>query len=142
MHIPRLLPSAAAALSVLALRLVAGPLEDYVGAPDASFNWKRNEQKPLPGATLSHLELVSQTWQGQFWSHHILVVRPDKLTHPDIALLFVTGGGYGAPDDKEAERRFNETLGRMLGTPHKPHRAADSAENEREPKPAPPTKGR
>lgn len=106
MHIPRLLPSAAAALSVLALRLVAGPLEDYVGAPDASFNWKRNEQKPLPGATLSHLELVSQTWQGQFWSHHILVVRPDKLTHPDIALLFVTGGGYGAPDDKEAER-FN-----------------------------------
>jgi hypothetical protein len=24
-------------------------------------------------------------------------------------------------DEKEAERRFNETLGRMLGTPHKPH---------------------
>jgi len=25
-------------------------------------------------------------------------------------------------DDKEAERRFNETLGRMLGTPHQPHK--------------------
>jgi hypothetical protein len=24
-------------------------------------------------------------------------------------------------DEKEAERRFNETLGRMLGTPPKPH---------------------
>lgn len=35
-------------------------------------------------------------------------------------------------DDKEAERRFNETLGRMLGTPHKPHK-----EEGREPKPAP-----
>jgi hypothetical protein len=25
------------------------------------------------------------------------------------------------PDDKEADRRFNETLGRMLTTPHQPH---------------------
>jgi hypothetical protein len=24
-------------------------------------------------------------------------------------------------DDKEAERRFNETLGRLVNTPHKPH---------------------
>lgn len=35
-------------------------------------------------------------------------------------------------NDKEAERRFNETLGRMLGTPPKPH-----GKKEREPKPAP-----
>jgi len=27
-------------------------------------------------------------------------------------------------DEKEAERRFNETLGRLANTPHKPHRAA------------------
>jgi PhoPQ-activated pathogenicity-related protein len=52
------------------------------------------------------LELVSQTWQHQFWSHHLLVVRPEKVTHPDVALLFVTGGGFGAPDEKDAER-FN-----------------------------------
>jgi PhoPQ-activated pathogenicity-related protein len=82
----------------------AGELEDYVQAADPSFNWKRCEQKPLKGATLTHLELVSQTWQGQFWSHHLMVVRPDKVFHPGIALLFVTGGSYGAPDDKEAER--------------------------------------
>ena len=25
-------------------------------------------------------------------------------------------------DDKEAERRFNETLGRLVTTPHKPHK--------------------
>jgi hypothetical protein len=24
-------------------------------------------------------------------------------------------------DEKEAERRFNETLGRLVNTPHKPH---------------------
>jgi hypothetical protein len=36
-------------------------------------------------------------------------------------------------DDKEAERRFNETLGRMLGTPPKPHQPKEG----REPRPAP-----
>jgi hypothetical protein len=25
-------------------------------------------------------------------------------------------------DEKEAERRFNETLGRLVNTPHKPHK--------------------
>lgn len=87
--------------------LLGGPLEDYVRTPDPSFNWKRCEQKALKGATLTHLELVSQTWQGQFWSHHLMLVRPDKVVHPEMALLFVTGGSYGAPDDKEAER-FNQ----------------------------------
>jgi PhoPQ-activated pathogenicity-related protein len=103
---PKRLAPALAGLFLASSTLWGGPLEDYVNTPDASFNWKRNEQKPLSHATMTHLELVSQTWHGQFWSHHMLVVRPEKLTHPEIALLFVTGGGYGAPDDKEAER-FN-----------------------------------
>jgi PhoPQ-activated pathogenicity-related protein len=106
MQFPRQFASALCGLLLSAFPLAAGPLEDYVNARDLSFNWKRNEQKPLPHATLTHLELVSQTWQKQFWSHHLLVVRPEKLTHPDVALLFVTGGGFGAPDDKDAER-FN-----------------------------------
>lgn len=37
------------------------------------------------------------------------------------------------PDDKEAEDRFNETLGRLVNTPPKPHRPKGG----REPKPAP-----
>jgi hypothetical protein len=36
-------------------------------------------------------------------------------------------------DDKEAERRFQETLGRMVNTPHKPHAPL-------KPKPAPKSK--
>jgi hypothetical protein len=35
-------------------------------------------------------------------------------------------------DDKEADRRFNETLGRMLVTPPKPHK--DEAPKKRGPK--------
>lgn len=35
-------------------------------------------------------------------------------------------------DDAEAERRFQETLGRLVNTPHKPHKPAE---------PKPPTAG-
>lgn len=30
-------------------------------------------------------------------------------------------------DEKEAERRFNETLGRLVNTPHKPHKPTKPA---------------
>jgi hypothetical protein len=39
-------------------------------------------------------------------------------------------------DEREAERRFNETLGRLVNTPHKPHAPLKKG---REPKPAPKT---
>ncbi|MBK9139820.1 MAG: PhoPQ-activated pathogenicity-like protein PqaA type [Verrucomicrobia bacterium] len=80
----------------------AGALEDYVRQPDKSFNWKRTRQTQLKeGGTLTHLELISQTWRGQFWSHHLLVYRPPVVRHPDAALLVISGGGYNAPAEKE-----------------------------------------
>lgn len=41
-------------------------------------------------------------------------------------------------DEKEAERRFNETLGRLVNTPPKPHKPKEEG---REPKPAPKANG-
>lgn len=82
----------------LAPAVHAGALEDYVRRTDRSFNWKRTELAPLKGGTVTHLELVSQTWRGQFWSHHLQVVRPEVVRHPDWALLFITGDGDGAHD--------------------------------------------
>jgi PhoPQ-activated pathogenicity-related protein len=76
----------------------AGALESYVRRPDSSFNWKFDEQKQFRGGTVSHLELISQTWRGQFWSHHLQVVRPDHVRNPDIALLFISGDGHGDRD--------------------------------------------
>ena len=78
-------------------------LENYVRRPDTSFNWKRTEQKKVKAATVTHLELVSQTWRGQFWSHHLMVVRPEKIRNPGIALLFITGGSYSGPSDKDLD---------------------------------------
>ena len=100
----------------------AGALEDYVAQPDASFAWKRCEQKPLKDwGTLTHLELISQTWRDQFWSHHLLVLRPKSVRHPDIALLFVTGGGYGAPNEKDVGmfQTWAERAGAVVGVLNK-----------------------
>ena len=78
--------------------LNAGALENYVSQPDTSYNWKRTEQTKIDKATVTHLELVSQTWRGQFWSHHLQVVRPTQVRNPGIAFIFITGDGDGARD--------------------------------------------
>lgn len=75
---------------------LAGALENYVRAPDPNFNWKETEQRSSNGVTVTHLELVSQHWRGQFWSHHLQVVRSTEVRNPDIAFLFITGDGEGA----------------------------------------------
>jgi PhoPQ-activated pathogenicity-related protein len=66
---------------------------------------------------LTHLEFVSQTWRGQFWSHHLLVIRPDAIRQPRFALLFITGGSYGAPDDRDAAmfKMVAERAGALVG---------------------------
>ncbi|HYE30755.1 MAG TPA: PhoPQ-activated protein PqaA family protein [Methylomirabilota bacterium] len=71
-------------------------LDEYLKKPDAHFNWKRTESKKLEGAEVVHLELLSQVWREQFWSHDIQIVRPTTVRHSDICLLFITGSGDGA----------------------------------------------
>jgi PhoPQ-activated pathogenicity-related protein len=78
----------------------ANPLERYVQTPDSSFNWKRTEHKAGNHGTVFHLELISQTWRGQFWSHHLQVLRPETVRNPGIAFLYVTGDGDGQRDLK------------------------------------------
>jgi PhoPQ-activated pathogenicity-related protein len=90
---------------------LANALENYVHEPDASFAWKHSDQKKIKDATLTHLELISQTWRGHIWSHHLLVVRPTTLRHADIAMLFIADDSYNARDEKEADR-FHEVAQR------------------------------
>jgi PhoPQ-activated pathogenicity-related protein len=93
----RLLKSAllAAGLILLGPLLQAGALEDFVKKPDSTYQWKFTETKKSSKGTAHHLELISQTWRGHFWSHHLMVVQPRTLRHPDIALLIITGDGEG-----------------------------------------------
>ncbi len=82
-------------LVALVPRSRAGALEDYVNKPDAFFNWKRTEQKKAEWGTVTRLEMVSQHWRDQFWSHYVVVVRPKVVRNPEIAFLFITGDGDG-----------------------------------------------
>jgi PhoPQ-activated pathogenicity-related protein len=79
------------------------PLERYVQQADATYSWKRTEHKAVGQATAYHLELISQTWRGQFWSHHLQVLRPQAVRNPRIAFLFITGDGTGERDLKMLE---------------------------------------
>ena len=73
----------------------AGGLEDYVGAPDPSFAWKKVRETTTNGFTVTHLQMTSQNWRGHMWEHHLQVVVPEKIRNPDIAFVFVTGDGEG-----------------------------------------------
>lgn len=78
--------------------LRAEALEKYVRQKDTGFGWKCLEQKKIQNATVAHLEVVSQTWRGRLWSHHLHVVRPDTIRNPQTAFLFVTGDGNGSEE--------------------------------------------
>jgi PhoPQ-activated pathogenicity-related protein len=90
---------------------LANALETYVRKPDASFAWKRTEQKRIRDATITHLEFISQTWRGHVWSHRLLVLRPTTVRQSDIAMLFITGDSYNEPDELETDR-FHEVAQR------------------------------
>jgi PhoPQ-activated pathogenicity-related protein len=72
-----------------------GALEDYVRKADDSFAWKVTDRQVSRDSTVVRMEMTSQQWREHPWTHHLVVVRPEKVRNPDIALLFVTGDGDG-----------------------------------------------
>src|SRR5204862_3022749 len=81
----------AGVLSILA----ADPLERYVAAPDDSYQWKLRSREDTNGFTTASVSMTSQTWRTSAWTHAVQIVRPNKVRHPEIAFLFVTGDGSG-----------------------------------------------
>ena len=71
----------------------ADALERYVAAPDAAYKWKIKDSETTNGFTIATLSMTSQTWRTSAWTHIVQIVRPEKMRHPEIALLFVTGDG-------------------------------------------------
>jgi PhoPQ-activated pathogenicity-related protein len=88
----------------------ANALEEYVQTPDSSYRWKITERKTLGEGVVHHLEFVSQTWRGHTWGHHLQVLRPEKVSNPAIAFLFITGDGDG-----EGELRKLATVAKRAG---------------------------
>jgi len=79
----------------LSAPIFAGPLEDYVARPDTNYLWTIVTNRRVEGVTLTHLKLTSQQWREGRWTHHIQIVRPEKVRNPHIGFLFITGDGDG-----------------------------------------------
>jgi PhoPQ-activated pathogenicity-related protein len=70
-------------------------LSNYVYSADQHYSWKRLSRTNTDAVILTHLQLVSQKWRESVWDHHVKIVRPAKVRHPEMAFLFVTGSGNG-----------------------------------------------
>ena len=87
------------ALTLAAVNLYAqdgDALEEYVKAKDDTFKWKTSSSKKSGGFIEAHLEMTSQTWRTNTWTHHVRIVTPEKIRNPQIAFVFVTGDGTGS----------------------------------------------
>jgi len=90
---------AAAFLSLASCSFVAqsraGALENYVSKADTNYAWVVVTNRQADGFTATQLKLTSQHWHDGLWTHHMQIVRPPKMRHPEIAFLFITGDGDG-----------------------------------------------
>jgi PhoPQ-activated pathogenicity-related protein len=69
----------------------AAPLElsEFLSKKDSSTSWRVIRESQ--GQT--EIELVSQTWQGQKWTHGILVQQPPNVEFKGTGVLYITGDG-------------------------------------------------
>jgi PhoPQ-activated pathogenicity-related protein len=74
----------------------ANALERYIQQPDDTFAWHIETQTTLDSFTVTQLTMTSQTWHGHVWSHGLQIIRPQRLRHPELALLFIMGDRSGA----------------------------------------------
>lgn len=85
-----------AALCAVCAAATAGPLQDFVRAPDPGYGYTVHATTPGDGYTVHALRMTSQTWREgdvtpHAWEHWLTLVAPDRVAS-DKALLFISGG--------------------------------------------------
>jgi PhoPQ-activated pathogenicity-related protein len=104
-------------LGLLVLSSVLAParaeLLPYVERPDPHTRWQKSSEAEDDGLRTTVLELVSQTWRGDDWSHELRIVRPPAASPPELAILIVSGAPAGWRRDLSYER----ALARAAGVP-------------------------
>jgi PhoPQ-activated pathogenicity-related protein len=69
-------------------------LDDYIARPEPKFAWKVESQT----GNITNLQVTSQEWQGRTWTHRVEVIRPDKVTEPNLALVMISYGSGNAQE--------------------------------------------
>jgi len=100
---------------------MAGALEDYVNAPDSAYRWRYVSEAQEPWGTLIRLELISQKWHGETWSHGLVIVQPRELRNPETAFLLITHDGTASIDLlKTVAHRAGAIAAAITGIPNQP----------------------
>ncbi len=79
---------------------------------DGGAIWEKKSEKQIEGVTVTDLHLISQTWQGMIWEHHLQLFRPQNSAFPNFCTLLNTGGNGG--DD---ETKMGILIARSSGMP-------------------------
>ena len=113
--LPRLsLAIALLLIPVFALAEVPKELDAYLALPDDSYRWEIVEKTDAANERSFLLDVTSQTWHGIQWKHSVFVALPNKITAPNHALLFISGGSIGrkpSDNDKKLIRLLAEASG-------------------------------
>ena len=113
----------AALLAGFAVELRATDLDDYVRRPDDSYRWQAFDAKPVGDlASVTRIELTSQTWRGGPWQHDLFVAVPRRVRNPSVAFLLIAAG-----TDTNSQRIVEECATRggalaalLTGVPNQP----------------------
>ena len=102
--------------------LRAGTLEDYVRKPDDSFAWSVREKSVMSGLDVVTLDLTSQTWHSNRWTHTLYIATPRNLRHPETAMLQITGsaGKDHVATVKLLAERSGARVAVLTGVPNQP----------------------
>jgi PhoPQ-activated pathogenicity-related protein len=98
-------------------------LELYVQQPDQTFAWEIETQTTIDHFTITHVKMKSQTWRGHVWIHDLKIVSPQRLRHPEIALLFITGDNSrtsSAPTLQTLADRAGAVVAEVTRVPNQP----------------------
>jgi PhoPQ-activated pathogenicity-related protein len=94
------------------MRPAAADLKSFMAKPEPAYHWEKTGEQKLEGGTMYDLHLVSQTWKNGNWEHRLVILKPDKLEHPEFCTVYNTGGS-GSNRDFQANMALANTSGCM-----------------------------
>ena len=114
-------------IPVFVIGEVPKELDAYLALPDDSFRWEVIEKSETSTERTFLIDLTSQTWHGIPWKHFVLVAIPNRIAHPNHAVLVIAGSSIGrrpSDNDKLLVRGLAEASGMctalLLQVPNQP----------------------
>ncbi len=80
-------------LTATAREGLSGPLAEYVGTKDDSYQWVKRTEGSVATCKYMELTLTSQTWRGIVWKHQLFLLKPSQVNPESKHALLLIGGG-------------------------------------------------